>query len=38
MRLIEKRTRLWWTPCAAHYTDMMLEDVGKLNVHANTLL
>ena len=38
MRLMEKMRRLWWTPCAAHCIDLMLEDVGKLNVHANTLL
>ncbi|XP_010648233.1 uncharacterized protein LOC104878939 [Vitis vinifera] len=38
MRLMEKRRRLWWTPCAAHCIDLMLEDVRKLNVHANTLL
>ena len=38
MRLMEKRRRLWWTPCAAHCIDLMLEDVGKLNVHTNTLL
>ena len=38
MRLMEKRRRLWWTPCAAHCIDLMLEDVGKLNVHENTLL
>ena len=37
MRLMEKRGRLWWTPCAAHCIDLMLEDIGKLNVHANTL-
>ena len=35
---MEKMRRLWWTPCAAHCIDLMLEDVGKLNVHANTLL
>ncbi|RVW87894.1 hypothetical protein CK203_039727 [Vitis vinifera] len=29
--------RLWWTPCAAHCIDLMLEDIGKLNVHATTL-
>ncbi|XP_034676511.1 uncharacterized protein LOC117907178 [Vitis riparia] len=38
MRLMEKRRRLWWNFCSAHYIDLMLEDVGKLNVHANTLL
>ena len=36
-RLMEKRIRLW-TPCPAHCIDMMLEDVGELNVHTNTLL
>ena len=38
MRLMEKRRRLWWTPCVAHCIDLMLEDVGKRNVHTNTLL
>ena len=33
----KKRRRLWWTPCAAHCIDLMLEDIGKLNVHATTL-
>ena len=37
MRLMEKRRRLWWTPYAAHYIDLMLEDIGKVNVHATTL-
>ncbi|RVW43457.1 hypothetical protein CK203_070341 [Vitis vinifera] len=37
MRLMEKRSRLWWTPCAAHCIDLMLEDIRKLNVHATTL-
>ena len=26
-----------WTPCAAHCIDLMLEDIGKLNVRATTL-
>ena len=38
MRLIEKMAKLWWTPCTAHCIDLMLEDVGKLKVHANTLI
>ena len=38
MRLMDKRRRLWWTPYAAHCIDLMLEDVGKRNVHTNTLL
>ena len=37
MRLMEKMRRLWWTPCAAHCIDLMLEDIGKVNVHATTL-
>ena len=37
IRLMEKRGRFWWTPCAAHCIYLMLEDIGKLNVHANTL-
>ncbi|XP_059598393.1 uncharacterized protein LOC132255016 [Vitis vinifera] len=37
MRLMEKMRKLWWTPCAAHCIDLMLEDIGKLNVHATTL-
>ena len=36
MRLMEKRRRLWWTPCAANCIDLMLEDIGKVNVHATT--
>ena len=34
MRLIEKRGKLWWTPCAAHCIDLMLEDIGKLDKRA----
>ena len=37
MRLMDKRRRLWWTPCAAHCIDLMLEDIGKANVHDTTL-
>ena len=37
MRFMEKRRRLWWTLCIAHSIDLMLEDIGKLNVHANIL-
>ncbi|KAK4259931.1 hypothetical protein QN277_006209 [Acacia crassicarpa] len=28
--LTAKRTNLYWTPCAAHCLDLMLEDIGKL--------
>ena len=34
---MKKRGKLWWTPCAAHCIDLMLKDIGKINVHANTL-
>ena len=37
MRLMKKWARLWWTLCATHCIDLMFEDIGKLNVHANTL-
>ena len=36
--LMEKRKRLWWTPCAAHCIDLILEDIGKLPQHKNALL
>ena len=30
-RLLEKkRPNLFWTPCAAHCLDLILEDIGKL--------
>nr|KYP48765.1 hypothetical protein KK1_029567 [Cajanus cajan] len=28
--LEEKRKKIYWTPCAAHCIDLMLEDIGKL--------
>jgi len=28
--LQQKRRRLFWTPCAAHCIDLILEDIGKL--------
>ncbi|KAK8916557.1 hypothetical protein KSP39_PZI022500 [Platanthera zijinensis] len=28
--LMEKRPTLFWSPCAAHCIDLMLEDIGKL--------
>ncbi|KAL6524812.1 hypothetical protein OROMI_030405 [Orobanche minor] len=36
-RLMEKRQKLWWTPCAMHCIDLMLEDIGKMKVFDNTL-
>ncbi|CAN1153523.1 hypothetical protein LINPERPRIM_LOCUS14750 [Linum perenne] len=35
---MEKRTHLFWTPCAAHCLDLMLEDLEKkLSVHKTTI-
>lgn len=31
-RLIEKGTKLYLTPCAAHYIDLMLEDFEKKKI------
>ena len=28
--LEEKHPTIWWTPCAAHCLDLMLEDIGKI--------
>ncbi|KAK1571252.1 hypothetical protein Q3G72_014081 [Acer saccharum] len=35
--LMKKRTWLWWTPCAAHCIDLILEKIGKLPQHENAL-
>ncbi|KAE8686406.1 3-hydroxyisobutyryl-CoA hydrolase 1-like [Hibiscus syriacus] len=29
--LMAKRPHLYWTPCAAHCLDLMLEDIGKIS-------
>jgi hypothetical protein len=32
-RLLERKIpHLFWTPCAAHCLDLMLEDIGKIGV------
>ena len=37
-RLMEKRKRLYWTPCAAHCIDLILEDFEKkIKVHIQTI-
>lgn len=37
-KLMEKRTKLYWTPCAAHCIDLMLEDLEKkIKVHNVTI-
>ncbi|XP_058774187.1 uncharacterized protein LOC131648448 [Vicia villosa] len=36
--LMEKRKKLYWTPCAAHCIDLMLEDFEKkISVHSETI-
>jgi Protein of unknown function (DUF 659) len=29
---MEKYNHIFWTPCAAHYIDLMLEDIDKDNL------
>ncbi|KAL6560117.1 hypothetical protein OROHE_006355 [Orobanche hederae] len=31
-RIMEARKSLWWTPCAVHCIDLMLEDIAKLKI------
>nr|KYP59947.1 hypothetical protein KK1_015394 [Cajanus cajan] len=35
--LMEKRTKLFWSPCAAHCLDLILGDIGELPVFYNTI-
>ena len=36
--LMRKRNKLYWTPCAAHCLDLMLEDLEKkISVHEETI-
>ena len=35
--LEEKRTKLFWSPCAAHCLDLILEDIGELPVFYNII-
>ncbi|KAJ9543747.1 hypothetical protein OSB04_023454 [Centaurea solstitialis] len=36
--LMEKRKALYWTPCAAHCIDLMLEKIGELPQQKNALI
>ncbi|XP_070020208.1 uncharacterized protein [Nicotiana sylvestris] len=36
-RIMETRPHIYWTPCAAHCIDLLLEDIGKLKMHQDTL-
>ncbi|KAL6536199.1 hypothetical protein OROGR_012771 [Orobanche gracilis] len=35
--LMAKRPHLYWTPCAAHCIDLILEDIGKLSTFKKIL-
>ncbi|XP_031265283.1 uncharacterized protein LOC116123674 [Pistacia vera] len=35
--LEEKRRKLFWSPCAAHCLDLILEDIGKIAVFYDTI-
>ncbi|XP_057450420.1 uncharacterized protein LOC130742148 [Lotus japonicus] len=35
--LQEKRPNLYWTPCAAHCVDLILEDIGKIPLIKKTI-
>jgi hypothetical protein len=35
--LMAKRTRLYWTPCATHTIEMILEDYEKIPIHEETI-
>ena len=35
--LEDKRPHLFWTPCAAHCVDLMLEDIGKIPTIKNNI-
>ena len=34
---MEKRPHIYWTPCAAHCLDLMLEDIGKIKKIKQTI-
>lgn len=35
--LMEKRPHLYWSPCAAHVLDLMLEDIGSMPLPCETV-
>ena len=37
-KLMENRQSLYWTPCAAHCIDLMLEKIGELPQHKHALI
>ncbi|XP_070021286.1 uncharacterized protein [Nicotiana sylvestris] len=37
-RIMETRPHIYWTPYAAHCINLLLEDIGKLKMHQDTLI
>lgn len=37
MLLMEKQKHLFWSPCATHYIDLILEDIGSMKQIKETL-
>jgi len=35
--LEEKKTKLFWSPCATHFLDLILEDIGHLPIFYNII-
>jgi len=35
--MVEKITKLFWSPCVAHCLDLILEDIGQLSVFYNII-
>jgi hypothetical protein len=35
--LMEKRKKLFWSPCAAHVIDLILHDIGDLSIQRDTM-
>ncbi|XP_048434444.1 uncharacterized protein LOC125474563 [Pyrus x bretschneideri] len=36
-KLMERKEKVWWTPCVAHCIDLMLEDISKMGWFDDTL-
>ncbi|XP_068344220.1 uncharacterized protein [Pyrus communis] len=37
VKLMERKEKVWWTPCATHCIDLMLEDISKMTWFDDTL-
>ncbi|XP_043703201.1 uncharacterized protein LOC122653288 [Telopea speciosissima] len=36
--LMEKRKKLYWTPCATHCLDLMMEEIGNIKIYKSVIL